>query len=208
MKLDNSLVKTSEKNGEMILTVSKGLKLEEPVELLYEHDEKVNNIKIIYEENSNAIFIFKGELEEKCLCNLKLKVEANMIAKGSILVLNLLSKDSKNNVDIENSLKENASLDYCIIDLGGCIRAVNYNTKLFGDNAKNKIKNIYVGNNEDVININYNIETIGKNTECNLEVQGAIKDNAKKDITGTIDFKEGSKRAIGKEKEADKDEKT
>ena len=41
-----------------------------------------------------------------------------------------------------------------------------------------------------------------KKTNVNFEVQGALKDSSKKHFKGTIDFKRGSKKAIGNENEA------
>ena len=59
----------------------------------------------------------------------------------------------------------------------------------------------YLGKEKETIDINYNIETYGERAKAYINVQGAINDYAKKNFKGTIDFKEGSKKAIGKENE-------
>lgn len=49
--------------------------------------------------------------------------------------------------------------------------------------------------------MNYIAELRGEKAETNIEVQGALKDFAKKHFKGTIDFKRGSKKAKGNENE-------
>lgn len=52
-----------------------------------------------------------------------------------------------------------------------------------------------------MFDINYIGELIGEKSELEIEVQGALKDTAKKHFKGTIDFKKGSKKAKGNENE-------
>ena len=49
--------------------------------------------------------------------------------------------------------------------------------------------------------INYISELRGEKNNINMEIQGALKDNAKKNFKGTIDFKKGAKKATGDENE-------
>jgi len=51
------------------------------------------------------------------------------------------------------------------------------------------------------IDINYNLENIGKKTTNNLIVEGALDNNSKKNFRGIIDFKEGATSSIGQENE-------
>ena len=195
-------------NFGITLTIPKGLKIDKPIEMQFEFDEDnkvlVDNIKIIYEEDAYASFIIKyftAVPKEKYFHHLKLETLLKKNANANIEIINLLNKNADSFIAVENSIEEAAKLNFCIIDLGGKTKISNYNAQLVGDNAKNVVKNIYIGNNEDVVDINYNIETVGEKAECYLDAQGAIKDNAKKNFKGTIDFKEGSKKAIGKENE-------
>ena len=50
--------------------------------------------------------------------------------------------------------------------------------------------------------MNYIAELRGKKSNIDIEVQGALKDTAKKHFKGTIDFKKGCKKATGNENEA------
>ena len=49
--------------------------------------------------------------------------------------------------------------------------------------------------------MNYIAELYGKKSNVNIEVQGALKDKARKNFKGTIDFKTGCKKAVGEENE-------
>ena len=50
--------------------------------------------------------------------------------------------------------------------------------------------------------MNYIGELRGKKSNIDIDVQGALKDNARKHFKGTIDFKRGCKKAKGNENEA------
>ena len=63
------------------------------------------------------------------------------------------------------------------------------------------MKSIYLGIGEQRKDINYIAELRGPKTNIDIDVQGALKDSAKKNFKGTIDFKKGSKKAKGNENE-------
>ena len=63
------------------------------------------------------------------------------------------------------------------------------------------LSTIYLGKEENLIDLNYIAELIGEETETEIEVQGALKDKAKKHFKGTIDFKKGCQKAKGNENE-------
>ena len=60
---------------------------------------------------------------------------------------------------------------------------------------------IYLGIDSQIKDINYIAELKGENTDINIDVQGALKDKARKNFKGTIDFKKGCKKAKGDENE-------
>ena len=72
---------------------------------------------------------------------------------------------------------------------------------LIGERAKNSINTIYLGKENQLFDINYIGELRGEKSDVEIEVQGALKDTAKKHFKGTIDFKKGSKKAKGNENE-------
>lgn len=71
----------------------------------------------------------------------------------------------------------------------------------YGKNSVNKINTIYLGKDTQVFDLNYIGEIRGEKSKIDIEVQGALNDNAKKHFKGTIDFKKGAKKAKGNENE-------
>ena len=104
-------------------------------------------------------------------------------------------------MSIQNKLEENAKINYTIIDFGGKNSITNYYSDLLGKNSQNNINTIYLGKENQLFDLNYIAHLKGKQTNINIEVQGALKDKAKKHFKGTIDFKKGSTKAIGNENE-------
>ena len=113
----------------------------------------------------------------------------------------MLNNKSNNLLSIENYLEENARVDFCIVDFGGKTSVTNYYSNIKGNGAKANINTIYLGTENQVFDINYIAELFGEKTETKIEVQGALRDEAKKNFKGTIDFKKGSKKAKGDENE-------
>ena len=116
-------------------------------------------------------------------------------------IVNLLNEQSENFEAIENKLEENSNVKYTIIDIGGKTSISNYYSNIIGDNAENDLKSIYLGIDNQIKDINYIAELRGKKTNIDIDVQGALKDSAKKNFKGTIDFKKGAKKSKGNENE-------
>ena len=189
------------------ITIKENQILNNPVYIKYIFDDKdvlINNIEVCFEKNSQANFIFKYEAKNKDIYSINYLKQVNILkenAKGKITITNLLNDLSDNYIAIENNIEENASLTYNFIDLGGKNKISNYYTKLLGYNSENKFNNLYFGTNKDMIDMNYHVEILGKKSVCNIEVQGAIDDESKKNFKGTIDFIEGASNSIGEENE-------
>lgn len=196
-------------NEEITIRIPENKKISSPIEIEFDLDEDnnvlVDEISIIMEAKSEANFIIKyqdeGLEEKKGFHYLKQKNTLKNESKAFITIANLLSNKSKSFIAVENNVEENAKIEHTLVEFGGNTKISNYYSKLTGDFSENNIKTIYLGTQQDIIDINYNIEAYGKNAKCNIEAQGAIKDKAKKSFKGTIDFKKGCKKAKGIENE-------
>lgn len=113
-----------------------------------------------------------------------------------------MNTKSNNFLAIENNFEENAKINYTIVDFGGKHSITNYYSNLRGDNCDNQLNTIYLGKENQIFDLNYIGELIGKKSNIDIEVQGALKDTSKKHFKGTIDFKKGCKKATGNENEA------
>lgn len=194
-------------NYSIKINIPQNTKVQEKIKLEFNFDEEneflVENVEIILEKNSEAKFeiLYSSETNNNTFHNGKLNITLEENSKANIVVSNLMNIEADNLYEMQNELKENALLEYTIVEIGGKNKISNYYSKLEGENSKNLLNVIYLGKEKDVIDINYNMETYGKSSKAYINVQGALTGYAKKNFKGTIDFKEGCKRAIGKENE-------
>ena len=183
------------------------IKKEEMVEVNFDFNKEnsslVCNIEIEAFEGSNGVVILKYESkdDDTHFNNSQINIRCENSANLRIVFVNLLNTNSNNFVAIENVLEDEANLDFTIIDFGGKNSVSNYYSNIKGLKAKSNLDAIYLGKDNQILDLNYIAELFGEKTEANINVQGAIKDNCKKHFKGTIDFKKGSKKAKGDENE-------
>ena len=163
----------------------------------------VDNIEIVANEGTKATIILKYESDKnvEAFHNGIIRMLAKKDSKINVIIVNFMNQTSNNFIAIENTLEENSKVDYYVIDFGGKNSITNYYSNLKGDFAENTIDAIYLGKDEQLFDLNYIAELRGKKTSVNIEVEGALKDKAKKHFKGTIDFKKGAKKAKGNENE-------
>lgn len=177
------------------------------VEMKFDFDEMntslVENIEIIAEKNSTATVVLKYNSKEgiDIYHNGVVRLFAKENSKVNIILVNLLNTNSNNFLSIENTVLEKAKVNYYIVDFGGKNSITNYYSNLVGNESNNKINCIYLGKENQVFDLNYIGELRGEKSEIDIDVQGALKDHAKKHFKGTIDFKRGCKKAKGNENE-------
>ena len=166
--------------------------------------ELADNILITANEDTKAtIYIkYKAENDIKAFHSGIVRVNAKENSNIKVILVNLLNNNSNNFIAIENELEENAKVNYVIVDLGGKYSITNYYSNLVGINSDNRLNTIYLGKDDQVFDLNYIGELRGEKSNINIEVQGALKDKAKKHFKGTIDFKKGCKKSIGNENES------
>lgn len=170
------------------------------------NEEDINlleNIEIEAKEKSKTTIIIKYTSKEDLsyFHNGIIRLNAKKDSKTDVVIVNMLNNKSNNFLSVENTLEENAAVNFCIVDFGGKTSITNWYSNLKAKDSKANINTIYLGTQDQVFDINYISELFGEKTETNIEVQGALKDNAKKNFKGTIDFKRGSKKAKGDENE-------
>ena len=175
----------------------------EQIKIIYNFDDEnlqlISNIEIIANGNVDVVIEYKSNTNKPCFHNGIIRTIANENANIRITVVNLLNDLSNNFESIENELYDNSNLEFTIIDIGGKNSVSNYYTNVIGDNSNNNLKTIYLGVKDEIKDINYIVEVRGKKSNVDIDVQGALKDNGKKNFKGTIDFKQGCKKAKGNE---------
>ena len=168
-----------------------------------ENLDLIENIQITANEDSKSTIIIKYESDSnyEYFHNGIIKVNAKSNAKLNVIIVNLLNTKSNNFIAIENKIEKNAKINYVIVDFGGKNSITNYYSNILGEKADNKLNAIYLGKENQLFDLNYIGELRGEKSNIDIEVQGALKDKAKKHFKGTIDFKKGCKKATGNENE-------
>lgn len=163
----------------------------------------IDNIQITANENTKSTLIIKYESENSIegYHNGMIKVNAKKESEINVIVVNLLNQTSTNFLAIENLIEDNAKVNFTIIDFGGKSSISNYYSNLVGKESESNLKTIYIGKGNQILDLNYIDELRGTKSNANIEVQGVLKDNSKKNFKGTIDFKKGCKKAVGSENE-------
>lgn len=181
-------------------------KVEVEIDFKFDNENVVliDDIEIIANENTKSTVIIKytSNQENESYHNGMIKAKAEKNAELNIVLINLMNTKSNNFLAIENDFKENAKINYTIVDFGGKHSITNYYSNLQGDDCDNQLNTIYLGKENQIFDLNYIGELRGKKSNIDIEVQGALKDTSKKHFKGTIDFKKGCKKAIGNENEA------
>lgn len=194
-------------NANQKIKLSINSKLNEEIQISFKFDKNnlslVDNIEVVANEGANATIILKYESDKnvEAFHNGIIRMLAKKDSKINVIIVNFMNQTSNNFIAIENTLEENAKINYCIIDFGGKNSITNLYSNLVGELSNNNIDAIYLGKDEQLFDLNYIAELRGKKTNVNIEVEGALKDKAKKHFKGTIDFKKGAKKAKGNENE-------
>ncbi len=179
-----------------------------PIKIEFDFDQEnaalAENIEVIANENAEAtvMILYRSDKEKTYFHQGALHVIAKKNAKIHVIVVNLLNVSSQHLMSMENEIDENASVDYTIVDFGAKTCISNWYSNILGEKAASSVNTIYLGSDEQFFDINYIAHLRGEKTNVNMEVQGALADKAKKHFKGTIDFKKGSKKAVGNENES------
>ena len=203
-ELENQVYENS--NRDIKIEVSSNKKKNLYIEYNFdkENTSLIDNIEIIAKPSSQGTIYIKYMSEDEELReyhNGIIKLKASENSNIDVVIINLLNRKADNFLSIENEIHEQANVKYCIVDFGGKTSISNYYSSLEGKNSKSDLNTIYLGTENQLFDINYIVEVKKEQAEANIEVQGALQDNAVKNFKGTIDFKKGCKKAKGNENE-------
>ena len=188
---------------ELVITIDK--KYDKPIIINYDfnnNDSLISKIIFNYKENSSCDFIinYKSLDSNKQFNYLVEEINALENSTGSITYINNLNDKSTNIMSFNDRVENNSNITHNLIDIGGNIKIYNAYLESM-ENANNYFNNIYIGKDENIIDINYDLKNIGKNSINDLKVEGLLKDKSIKKFRGIIDFIEGCTKSSGKEYE-------
>lgn len=195
--LKNSLYKNTK--IDIVNNVNELVKLE----YIFQNDDHlVDNIDINISDNLNInMFINYSSIDNNYHFhngNLNINVKENSTL--NLTILNNFNNKSVNLLSGVINAYGDSNVVINLIDLSGKVRIYNFHSNTL-KNSSSSLNNIYIGKNNNLIDLNYNYINKDINSHNNIEVQGILDDNAIKTFKGIIDFKENSKKSIGHENE-------
>jgi len=206
--MNDSFISQVQKDANKKIKIEINSKMSNKIELNFKFDDEnnilVDDIEIIANEGVNADIIIKyyeRENTKEAFHNGVIRTYLKENANINLSVVNLLNENANNFISIENKMEDNSNLNYVIVDFGGKNSVTNYFSDIYGKMANNVLNSIYLGKDDQVFDLNYIGELKGEKSNIQIDVQGALNDNAKKHFKGTIDFKRGAKKASGDENE-------
>ena len=154
-------------------------------------NNKCTKLNLDLENDNNIIIKLTKDIFNYLILNINNKDNTN------ITILNYLDKSSNNLLAIEGSNEGNLNIN--VIDLGSNVTVNNIDITNNKESAKTSINNIFIGIDNKLIDYNYYITNKSELTNIDINVQGVLKDTAKSNFKGIIDFISGAKKSIGNE---------
>ena len=169
-------------------------------------EDKENAAGTVYiaaEENARVTVIEKFTSGKKAQSDLafRTKLYAGKNSTIRLIQINMLDEGQRLLNAVGSVCDETAKLDVLQMFVG---RGDVYNgiqTELEGNHSELHTEIGYIGQKQQTLDMNLVINHWGKKTNCDIQVDGTLKDAAKKVFRGSIDFKRGSSGSKGAETE-------
>ncbi len=194
-------------NAGVYAYIKRGANIEKPIRIQYamdkENDLVIDNNIIVASENSRAtIVIDYYTLDDvDAFHNGALKIFAKPGANITVIKIQRMN-DNSCHFDSNLAIVEpGAEVDFIQVEFGSKRTVTNYISNI-KEEGRSSIDSIYLGDKDRELDLSYYMNHIGRRSISNIETRGALKDKAKKIFKGTIDFKKGSSKSIGKEEES------
>ena len=173
-----------------------------------EHSYSSKNITITAGKASKITAYVMMKAHQNVAINLNLNTEDDATIK--LVEVQLADSDAVIVNNIKGTCSDQSSIEVVHFFMGRGQIFSDSQIDLLGKKSRAAFDVGYIGNSPvagkagakgDNIDINILINHIGKKTESDINVNGALKDGATKTFRGTIDFKTGSSDSVGNEQE-------
>ena len=184
-----------------------GRRIEEPVSIRYlmeNGDSNADRVEILAEEGSALTVIMdysSSKIDAKGFFGVQTKIYVGAGASLHLVKVNLLGRGYTCLDDIGAVVDDGGHFDITQISLGGNRSYIGLCADLKGFRAGFNGDTGYLCLGGQSLDMNYHIDHHGKRSTSELNVKGALRDEARKNFRGTIDLIRGAKGAIGNELE-------
>lgn len=203
-EVDRTLAKTGVKTD--VYTVKKAGEPKEPLRLSFTYrdgDTKVNAVRLDLEEASRALVVMDYTSDRsaagRAIVQTKIRVGRNALLR-LVQVTRVGDRfDFVNDAGVY--VEEGGRLELVHLHLAGNHVYQGFRVDLAGDRSSFRTDIAYSAKDENLLDMNYIINHIGRKTECEIQASGVLRDHANKIFRGTIDLRRGAVGAVGDEKE-------
>ena len=131
------------------------------------------------------------------------EIEAHVEAGGtlSLVKVQLVPEGENHADDVKVCVEEGGAFSYTIIEIGSNELVSKLSVELAGKDAAADIAAFYFADKKRKFDFNYLVRQRGEHTDANMQVKGALMDEAQKVFRGTLDFIAGSAGSVGRENE-------
>ena len=186
-------------NEENIVSVENSTDNIIKAEVIGEAQYSEKSFKITAHAGSDVTVFETYRTDKNLLVDTKINIEKG--ARVKLVQLNLTGKGSTVYSKVDADIKEDGKFEFVQLFLGQGDQYLDCKADLNGDRSFVKADMAYIGQDSQRIDVNFVANQFGKNTESEINTDGALKDAATKIFRGTIDFKQGSSDSVGNEME-------
>ena len=196
----------------LTIRVLKGVKVSAPLRVDFEYSGvRRGAVRLFIEaEEASEVNIILNQLstyeategtENEAFTGVDIKADIQNGARLKLVNTNLLSRSSTYFENIGACVADRAFFGLIQMELGAGRTYMGVRTDLAGYRSEFDGNTGYLTRNEELLDMNYMTNHIGKKSLSSLMVKGALKDRAVKNFRGTIDLRRGAKGAVGDEQE-------
>lgn len=186
-------------NEENIVSVENSTDNIIKAEVIGEAQYSAKSFKITAHAGSDVTVFETYRTDKNLLVDTIINIEKG--ARVKLVQLNLTGKGSTVYSKVDADINEDGKFEFVQLFLGQGDQYLDCKADLNGDRSFVKADMAYIGQDSQRIDVNFVANQFGKNTESEINTDGALKDAATKIFRGTIDFKQGSSDSVGNEME-------
>ncbi len=191
------------KNAQLSVSISKEVTdpLHIKANISKESPLLVESVNISVEEDSSAkvFHLVSSDKDSNGHYAGLVKVKAEKNAQLHLVLIQLFDNSMKSWTQVVIEEAEGASVEVVRVLLGSTNTLSAVKSNLLGDNSTFALNTYYHAKDENILDINDIALHMGKNTSSDMYMGGILDDKATKIYRGTIDFKKGAVKAVGKE---------
>lgn len=195
------------KNASLYIHAKQNESIISPISISYTLDDKnrylLDENIIIAEEGSELTILldYKSEKEGSFIHGSITSLFAKKNSKIHLIQVQLLNDESLHFDQILGYVCDGASIDVTQIELGASKNYVGSEVILANDSASYENQTIYLGTDNQMIDMNYLAKHYGKQSKSKMIAKGCLDDESQKTFRATIDFKRGCNASTGEELE-------